>query len=215
MDIPFQGQVTKDELTRIYLLDFKKYHYLIYVFGPFILLFIMDFIVNFSKGFFDSFLLIMILISGFMICYLWWAPLIGAWRTYRRRPEIHGIIAGAINDEEVFIRTTNSTGNLKWAVYERFARNNDTVLLYYKNTRLFNFFPRSFFSSDENWQAFHRLLDGKVQKGELKNLKQRGLILSGKNKPHWIDIFLNVVIGLPLLILFCAMLISIIYRIGH
>jgi amino acid permease len=104
---------------------------------------------------------------GFMASYLFWGPQSSASTTFRRSTEVCGTFEGLISEVEILLRTTNATQNIKWPVWKKVVRNQNTILRFQSNN-FFNFFPQSFFASDEDWQNFNNILDLKISSGSLK-----------------------------------------------
>jgi YcxB-like protein len=61
--------------------------------------------------------------------------------------------SGRITDSGVHLETPHSQADLPWDVFFRAKIGKDLVLLY-QSIQLFNVFPREFFASDADWQAF-------------------------------------------------------------
>lgn len=166
MLIPFQGHITERDLIRMFSLALKSKRWLFFVFAPPFLVFSGLAIMNMAHA--TSYLYVMMTVFfGIMAVYPFWGPRTSASNTYRRQADMRGTIEGYISNDEIMLRTTNSSQNIKWAVWKKVIRNREFVLLF-QGSGCFNFFPRSFFASDEDWQKFQAILDEKVKSGVLK-----------------------------------------------
>ena len=211
MYIPFEGHITRSDLTNIFTLAFKRILWLTYLCVPLFVIFTGALIISVVRDIFYPFWLMGMLFTGFIASYPLWAPPASARRVFQQQTELRGTYAGTISEEEITLRTINTTTNIKWAIYSKIVRDENTVLLY-QNARFFNYFPRTLFASAEDWQAFQALLDSKVQKGVLKEMTGRFDLGLGTEYPRWAVILMIVGIGLLVICLLIALVFTLIYR---
>lgn len=127
---------------------------------------------------------------------------------------MRGTFAGTISEDEILLRTINVTQNIKWSVYSKITRNDSFVLLY-QNARCFNFFPRVFFASEDDWKSFQTLLDAKIQKGELKEQTSRPDFSLGTNIPRWSIILMVAGLVIPVVCFVIALIVMLVYQAGQ
>jgi hypothetical protein len=66
---------------------------------------------------------------------------------------IQGGYAGVATEEGVHLETAHSQSDLPWDVFYRAKIGRDVVLLY-QSVQVSSVFPREFFATEEDWQAF-------------------------------------------------------------
>jgi hypothetical protein len=211
MPITFEGQISKDEFTHIFTLAFQSMLWLTYFCGPLFVILTGALIISIFREAFNPSLLLGVIFFGTMASYPLWGPSSFAQRVYKHQEEIRDLFAGSINAEEIILRTANTSLTVKWAIYKKFVRDENVVLLY-QNSRFFNYFPRTVFASDEDWQDFQALLNEKVHQGELKEMTGRFDLTLGSGLPRWLTITVIVVIGLPVVCSVLGLIIILIYR---
>jgi hypothetical protein len=119
MDIHYQGQITRDDLTKFLKLAYVNRLWFLYLFGPLFTLCAAMFIVKLIQGPFDTIWPMVTIYMGLMATYPWWWSSLTARKTYQDQPEFRGVISGAINDEEITILTANTTATSKWITYKK------------------------------------------------------------------------------------------------
>jgi hypothetical protein len=196
MEIPFQGQVTQSELIRIYNLAYKGRRWLAYVFGPLFVIFLGIFFYNGGKVSTNGFLLGDLLFSALITGGVLWEPPISARRIYQSQSEMREVISGTIDEEGILLKTIILTQKIKWGDYNKTVRDSHVVILHQKSGR-FNFYPRAFFSSDQDWKTFLSIVDNNVEKGELKEMTHRADPTLGLKFPGWLVILVIVLVALP------------------
>lgn len=212
MEIPFEGQLTRRQLTAIFALALKSIYWMTWVFEPLFLIstgMLIYTLVKTGEG--SMPLVFATAFTGFMGSYPFWTPVVSAKNAFKLQPEMSGTFSGLIRDDAVLLRTMNANQEFKWSLYKKLVRNAETVLLY-QNARCFNFFPRSFFASDADWQAFQSLLDAKIQRGELLDRTGKQAFGLETGLPRWLIILLIVLIILPAICGFLALLLQPILR---
>ena len=70
-------------------------------------------------------------------------------------------ITGEANESGILLETEHSRSDFPWDVFLRRKIGKDMVLLY-QSIRVTNVFPREFFASDTDWQAFVDLVSQRV-----------------------------------------------------
>jgi hypothetical protein len=196
MEIPFKGQITQAELVSIYNLAYKGRRWLTYIFGPLFVIFLGIFIYSGGKVTTNGFLLGDLLFSALIAGGVLWEPPISARRIYQNQSEMRGIFSGTIDGEGISLKTILLTQKFKWGDYTKTVRDRNVVVLYQKNGR-FNFFPRAWFSSDQDWQKFLSIVDSQVEKGELKEMTGRPDPSLGLKYPGWLVILVIAMVALP------------------
>jgi hypothetical protein len=197
MEIPFKGQITQAGLVSIYNLAYKSRRWLAYVFGPLFVIFLGIFVFTWVTGsVFNGYMLGDLIFSGLIAGGALLEPPISARRIYQNQSEMRGILSGTIDGEGILLKTILLTQKFKWNSYNKIVRDGNVVVLYQKNGR-FNFFPRSSFRSDRDWQMFGSILDSKVEKGELKDLTGRADPSLGLKFPGWLVILIIVLVASP------------------
>lgn len=80
------------------------------------------------------------------------------WRsaTYLREAQ-----EGTISEEGIELRTPHTFNRHEWQAYHYYVTTPDMVLLFLGSIT-FEFYPRSFFQSDDAWQAFTSLVEQKI-----------------------------------------------------
>jgi hypothetical protein len=196
LEIPFKGQITQAELVSIYTLAYKGRRWLTYVFGPLFVIFLGIFIYSGGKVSTNGFLLGDLIFSGLIAGGALWEPSITARRIYQNQSEMRDLFTGTIDGEGISLKTLLLTQKFKWGDYNKIVRDRSLVILYQKNSK-FNFFPRPWFSSDQDWQKFLSIVDSKVEKGELKDLTGRADPTLGLKFPAWLVILVIAIVALP------------------
>jgi hypothetical protein len=74
---------------------------------------------------------------------------------------LHGAVTGYACAEHIVWRTQFADSAYQWQKFIRVRSSPDLILLYY-SARCALYFPREFFSSDDQWAAFRALVDGKL-----------------------------------------------------
>ena len=214
MFIPFQGQITERDLARIFTLALKSQRWLTYVFGPLFFISIIMMAIGIYTHTFNTFSIMMLVFTGVMASYPFWGPSTSARTTYKNQSEMRGSFVGAFNDEGLLLNTSKATQNIKWAAYTHIVRDSETVLLF-QNAQCFNFFPRAFFATDAEWQEFQTMLDGKIQRGELKEQTGSPKMFFGLSLPLWMIIAVLALLAIQAMCLLGARFMVQLYQAGQ
>lgn len=214
MNIPFQGQISKTDLSEIFTLALKSQRWIAYIFGPLFLVFTTILIFSIFTNIYSPIWLMATAFTGVFASFPFWSPALNATNAYQRQTEFRGMYSGAVSEDEIILRTINTTSNVRWKLFRIVVRNGKYVLLY-QNSRCFNFFPRSFFATKEDWQAFNNLLDQKVKSGELKETTGKPDLSLGTTLPGWIMILAVAVLALPLFGFIIVLTVKIINGVGN
>lgn len=86
-----------------------------------------------------------------------WLSLFSAAATSRTNPKMHRPMEGVITPGGLTCKTAQSEEDLDWRVFRQYRRSDDIVVLYESPIAL-RMFPRSFFQTDGDWQAFNSLV---------------------------------------------------------
>jgi hypothetical protein len=162
MDIPFEGQLSKHDWSKITTLHYKptKVSSLFRVAGLIVLCLILLFLIKnaiFDSGYQFIFFFCFILLSHpYWVGYL--APL-----SYNKSKAQFKPLTGLVNDENIIVLSPTGSSEYKWGLYKQVKQMKDLLLLY-QGKNCFNYFPRSFFESDASWQAFLDLVQQKIKK---------------------------------------------------
>lgn len=208
MNIPFEGQISKRDLTEIYTLAMDNQRWLAYVFGPQFFVYSAMLIFSILNDVYSPLWLIAVVISGVLASCPFWLPVINANSTHKRQPELLQTYSGEVSEDEVILRIINATSNVKWTLFKSIVRNPHYVLLY-QSTRLFSFIPRRCFSTDEDWQQINKLLDQKVKTGELKEATGKVDLSLGTTLPGWLMLLFIMLLTIPFVAFIRAIVIGV------
>jgi|WetSurMetagenome_2_1015567.scaffolds.fasta_scaffold613614_1 hypothetical protein len=158
MKITYSGQLTKSQFKKYFGLSYPNILMLIVSIVVLIILSLMLFNGAVLQGVeFTS--LLGIIIPMALIIYIMYRQ-INIINGNKVNPKIYEEIHGEINNEGVEVNSVSTKTKIKWSEYVKFEQKKDLVLLSRKKTS--NFFPRTFFSSDEDWQAFIDFAKSKI-----------------------------------------------------
>jgi hypothetical protein len=162
MDIPFEGQLSKQDWRKINSLHFKPniFSSLLRVAGLIVMFVLVLFLIH--NNIYDSRILIILVFFFILLTYPFLSGYAGLLSYIRNKASIEPI-TGVINGEHIIFQTPNATVDIKWGLYKKVKQTKDLLLLY-QNKNFFNYFPRSFFESDASWQAFLDLVQQKISK---------------------------------------------------
>ena len=99
---------------------------------------------------------------------LWISPL-AVWLQGRRAMPAR---SGSISEDGVYLQTSQLKARLDWQAFVQYRRSGDMVLLY-PQAALFHAFPKAFFASDADWQAFNELVEAHVPEASPKDSAAR------------------------------------------
>jgi YcxB-like protein len=96
------------------------------------------------------------------LVFLWViSPIMNA-RRVERTNKMFGIpLRGVAKEAGLHLESEFGTSEFPWAVFFRFKMT-DALVILYQSAHAFHIFPRSFFSSDEDWQVFRACVAEKV-----------------------------------------------------
>ncbi len=101
-----------------------------------------------------------IVILPLTIAYRYLEPIFAANRMIKGA-EFQGPISGTAGESGFSLQSQVSTGQVQWAAYKKALYQSDFVMVYTKSP-MFQLFPRRFFLSDGDWQAFQDLVKANV-----------------------------------------------------
>lgn len=208
MNITYSGRVTQKDLEHIYRLGLPQKAW-ITVFAVVMLIFLSIMTIYMAAtDIFTPGLLIPLFIFVYLATYPLWVPLSAARKAYRSQPAFREEISGSITDDGIQIKLSNAESAAGWSYFTIVKRTPDVVLLY-QGSNVFNFFPRSFFASDADWNAFLAFLNEKILQGELKEKKGDRIL---PQHPTWRKVILILGIGAPIACFIIALIVMLIYN---
>jgi hypothetical protein len=208
MNITFSGRVTQKDLEHIYRLGTPQKAWFT-VFS--VVMLILVSIITIYTAITDIFtpgMLMPLFIFVYLATYPLWIPLSAARKAYRSQPAFREEISGSITEESIQIKLSNAESTSGWGYFTSVKRSPDMVLLD-QGHNVFNFFPRSFFASDADWNTFLAFLNEKILRGELKE-KKGDLILP--QHPTWRKVILILGIGAPIACFIIALIVMLVYN---
>jgi preprotein translocase subunit SecF len=158
MKITYSGQLTKKQFQKYFGLSYPNILMLIVTIVVLIILCFMLFNGAVLQGV-DFTGLLVIIVPMALIIYIMYRQ-INIINGNKVNSKIFEEIHGEINNDGVEVNSVSTKTKIKWAEYVKFEQKKDLVLLSRKKTS--NFFPRTFFSSDEDWQAFIDFAKSKI-----------------------------------------------------
>ena len=93
--------------------------------------------------------------------FFYLSPSLSARRAFRQNPGFGAEQRGAVTPEQIAYRAPGPPRELKWKQFKSASLYPGLVLLYQDN-KTFNYFPRKFFASEEDWRAFRKLVRQRV-----------------------------------------------------
>lgn len=166
MNIPFEGRITQSDILTVYSFSMRGKRWMNYVMLPFFILAIVAVFLSLMRQTFDLWPVLFILTYGISLRLPDTDPVSKSREAYRSSPEMRGTFRGSVSEDGLTIQTANVATDFKWTAFRKVDRKSDLVLLFVNDDN-FNFFPRSFFASDADWQAFQALVDQKIKDGTL------------------------------------------------
>lgn len=93
-----------------------------------------------------------LLTASFVLLVSWAMIAYGRKRAWRMNNEVHGEISGSLSDAGVEWNTAFTSTNYPWAKLIKMRESPQMILLFY-SARCAFYFPRHFFSTEDEWQA--------------------------------------------------------------
>lgn len=90
-------------------------------------------------------------------------------RIKKMRESLKTEIAGTATDEGLMLTTRGTESKLSWSAFANAVKARDLLLLRFDPYRYYGF-PRSFFASDADWDAFSTMVGNKIQTRPRKSL---------------------------------------------
>jgi len=195
MGIPFRGQIDLAVLRRMNRLVFRPSRRSMIVGGLVVLIILWGVIgVPLTQGDAPSvtfeemmpFLVFVLFFAGILAYSLF----VGPRKILESGKLLQNPISGRVTEHGVRIETPHSQADFPWDVYYKARIGPDLVLLY-QSIQISNPFPREFFASDADWQAFVDLVRQRVP---LKPKQEQGMGRHVKRFLLWLVIFIVVVL---------------------
>jgi hypothetical protein len=158
MKITYSGQLTKKQFQKYFGLSYPNILMMVVTIVVLIILTFMLFNGAVLQGV-DFTGLLVIIVPMALIIYILYRQ-INIINGNKVNSKIYEEIHGEINNEGVEVNSVSTKTKIKWTEYVKFEQKKDLVLLSRKKTS--NFFPRTFFGSDEDWQAFIDFAKSKI-----------------------------------------------------
>lgn len=160
MNISFSGRLDQHDLAKILRLHNKL--------SPFAIVWRLFAMLGISLGatlatqagqiFPVAFALFLILI----LAYPFWAPLTAGY-AYSQNKALQDLVVGTITETSIRLQTSEARSEIKWTLFNKLKESQEIVLLY-QNSNSYLYFPRKFFASDADWQAFRELASTRTAK---------------------------------------------------
>ena len=167
MEISFSGQFTKEDFVQAFKAHTtatilgKVFYYGIWVVVAYM---VITFVSALAQGGNVTAILLSyglpVLLMGFLIWLTYSQPYQSAKRAIKN-PEFQAPVSGQVNEEQIDITTQESTVEIPWSKFQKVLDRGDFVLMYRGKNGL-SLFPRRFFQSDADWQAFKNLAKEKI-----------------------------------------------------
>ena len=93
--------------------------------------------------------------------FFYLSPSLSARRAFKQNPHFAEPLAGTAGPEWIAFEAPGPRSELRWNLFKSASLFPGLVLLYQTNST-FNYFPRKFFQSEADWQAFRTLVHQKV-----------------------------------------------------
>jgi hypothetical protein len=161
MEIPFAGQITQTDYLQAQALHGKASK------APFVLGTIFVFMViaagvsSFSEPAIVGSALPVIAFLAILTAASWWGPRFQAIYSWKNNKTFQKPFSGTITPDRIHFDTTYSESNMSWEVYVHYKQS-PTMMLLYQSPNLMNIFPKKFFKSDPDWEAFIKLVQENV-----------------------------------------------------
>jgi YcxB-like protein len=155
--IPFRGEITQFDFARAQSLLLPKWA-TAYVIVPLCLFLFIHLGIGWSATFQNPLSALPDLLFAFAVIAAYWAiTWFGRRRAWQADAQMHGQTYGLLSPVGLEWNTEITSTKLPWNKLLRFKEVKDLVLIYYSPHCAF-YFPRSFFSSEESWGSFKKLL---------------------------------------------------------
>ena len=158
-EINFGGQLTEAEYRQIQALALRKFWGFAAVMLAVVVAWnILDFGGISNSGFWISIVPPFLFVAGFWML----APRIFARRQFRSNKMIQQPMSGTISEEAFTWNISNlSSSRIPWDLLLRY-RKSESLILVYQSTSQVYYFPRRYFSSDQDWIDFQGILAKKL-----------------------------------------------------
>jgi YcxB-like protein len=155
--IPFRGEITQFDFDRVQSLLLPKWA-TGYVVVPACIYFFVEFGSGWSVVFQNPLSALPDLLFAFAVIAACWAiTWFGRRKAWQANAQMHGETYGHLSPAGLEWSTETTSTKLPWNKLLRFKDAKDLVLIYYSPHCAF-YFPKSFFSSEESWGSFKKLL---------------------------------------------------------
>lgn len=95
-----------------------------------------------------------LVVVGFLLAFVWGATFYLHKRAWKAQGALHGEITGTVGEQGIEWTTATMTSKFPWAKILKYKQLSDMTLTFYSPRCAF-YFPRDFFSSDEDWRQFN------------------------------------------------------------
>lgn len=191
MEIPFRGQIDLAVLRRMNRLVFTPSRRSMIVGGLFAALLVWGLLgVPLTQGGSLEGLMPVLVFLLLFVGILAYSTFMAPRKILESGKLLQNPVSGRITKHGVRIETPYSQADLPWDVFYKVRIGPDLVLLY-QSLQISNVFPREFFASNADWQAFVDLVRQRVP---LKPKQEQGMGRPVKKLLLWLVIFIVVVL---------------------
>ncbi len=169
MYIPYSGLVSKQEFStaiRIHYRHALKWIRIACAGILAILIFAVFVMLITQSGTLPAITFRMLIPGLIFLTFPWWTPLLQANSYGQPGNMYHSPIRGAITDAGITLETQNAKTDFLWTAYTHFVKT-DHLVLAYQSKNGFHIYTQSMFSSAADWEAFIRLLEEKIKRGNV------------------------------------------------
>ncbi len=167
IEINFSGSLTPDELAFIFRQGSPVKRWFVIGWGAAVGLLLIAILAGGIRSGFNAewlsanaFLLPLAFGVLFFGLFFYLSPSLSARRVFQN-PIMRQVQQGTVTPERIAYRAPGPYRELKWSLYRSASLYPGLVLLYQTNDT-FNYFPRKYFESEEDWRAFRKLVHQKV-----------------------------------------------------
>jgi hypothetical protein len=161
MEIPFAGQITQADYLQAQALHNKASK------APLVLgtiagaMLITTGLASFSEPAIFGTALPVIAFLAILAVATWWALRFQAINNWKKSKTFQNPFSGTITSNRIHFDAAYSESSQSWEVYIHYKQS-PTMILLYQSPNLMNIFPKKFFKSDQDWEAFIKLVQENI-----------------------------------------------------
>ena len=164
MNIPFQGNLSKNEYRQVMALHLKLPGWQRWFFtGAALLLFISAVFQFIRLPELATYLLPALVFSTVFLTFPLWLPEIQASSYNQPGNVFREGLRGTITNSEITIQTAKGNSSTIWTAFTHY-KSTENIIMLYQNKNCFNIFTQSMFANAEDWNAFLGEITGRLPK---------------------------------------------------